>query len=192
MIHTEPIPGADSRIRDKAIRLFNYLKELTELRFDVQRNCDNYEDVIWWAEIPREKECYCVAWDLHKESAFDAWIRVERPRRKRPPLPSAQLREWLAERDINDSSLDVIRSHSTDVLKQIGIVWESVGHLDLFGDQRRDPDWRHEGEDGEDDVDGWTYNVVWWVNRAGLFDVAIVDGSVYIMSDSGQTVESLR
>jgi hypothetical protein len=93
---------------------------------------------------------------------------------------------------INDSSLDVIRSHSTDVLKQIGIVWESVGHLDLFGDQRRDPDWRHEGEDGEDDVDGWTYNVVWWVNRAGLFDVAIVDGSVYIMSDSGQTVESLR
>ena len=62
MTHTEAIPEADSPIRDKAIRLFNYLEELTELRFEVQRNCGSYEEVIWWAEIPREKECYCAAW----------------------------------------------------------------------------------------------------------------------------------
>jgi len=80
----------DGPIRDKAIRLFNYLKELTELRFDVQRNCGNYEDVIWLAEIPREKECYCAAWDLHKDATFDTWIRVERRKRKRPPLPGSQ------------------------------------------------------------------------------------------------------
>ena len=93
-------------IREKSIRLFNYLKELTELRFQVQRNCENYEDVIWWADIPKEKECYCVGWELHKDPTFDAWLRVERPKRKRPPTPNAQLREWLNEREINDSSID--------------------------------------------------------------------------------------
>ena len=98
--------SAGSSTRDKAIRLFTYLKELTMLRSVVQRNCDSYEDVIWWAEIPREKECYCVAWDLHKDATFEAWIRVERPRRKRPPMPGPQLREWLTELEIGDSSLD--------------------------------------------------------------------------------------
>lgn len=99
-------PALSDVVREKSIRLFNYLKELTELRFEVQRNCENYEDVIWWADIPKEKECYCAAWDLHKEPTFDAWVRIERPRRKRPPAPSAQLKEWLNEREINDSSLD--------------------------------------------------------------------------------------
>jgi len=97
---------AHDPIREKSIRLFNYLKELTELRFQVERSCEKYEDVIWWADIPREKECYCAAWDLHKDAAFDAWVRVERPKRKRPPTPGPELREWLNERDINDSSLD--------------------------------------------------------------------------------------
>lgn len=108
MTNVHPIsPSPSSAIRDKSIRLFNYLKELTELRFKVQRNCEDYEDVIWWADIPTEKECYCAAWDLHKDPRIDdAWIRVERPKRKRPPTPGSQLREWLNERDINDSSLD--------------------------------------------------------------------------------------
>lgn len=99
-------PSPRSPIRDKSIRLFTYLKELTVLRSVVQRNCDSYEDVIWWAEIPREKECYCAAWDLHKDATFEAWIRVERPKRKRPPMPGSQLREWLNTVEIGDSSLD--------------------------------------------------------------------------------------
>jgi very-short-patch-repair endonuclease len=97
---------ADSAVREKAVRLFKYLKELTELRADVKRSCDEYDQVVWWAEIPEEKECYCAAWDLGKEAAYDDWIRVERPRRKRPPSPPTSLAPWLSERDISDSSLE--------------------------------------------------------------------------------------
>lgn len=110
---------ANSLMRDKSIRLFTYLKELTVLRSQVQRNCDNYEDVIWWAEIPQEKECYCAAWDLHKDATFEAWIRVERPKRKRPPLPGGQLREWLSDLEIGDSSLDAppLKEHVVTTVK---------------------------------------------------------------------------
>jgi very-short-patch-repair endonuclease len=96
----------DTLVRDRAVRLFTYLKELTELRSDVRRNCDEYDQVIWLAEIPKEKECYCAAWDLGRDPAYDDWLRVERPRRKRPPTPAPVLAPWLTEREISDASLD--------------------------------------------------------------------------------------
>jgi len=98
--------ATEDLVRDKAVRLFTYLKELTELRSDVKRSCDEYDQVIWWTEIPREKECYCAAWDIGREAAYDDWIRVERPRRKRPPSPPASLAPWLSEREVSDSSLE--------------------------------------------------------------------------------------
>ncbi|MGH9326463.1 MAG: AAA domain-containing protein [Terriglobia bacterium] len=98
--------GLEGLIRDRATRLFTYLKELTALRSDVKRNCDEYEQVIWWGEIPREKECYCAAWDLGRESAYEDWIRIERPHRKAPPNPPPTLAPWLNRRDLADSSLD--------------------------------------------------------------------------------------
>jgi very-short-patch-repair endonuclease len=98
--------SGDTLVRDKAVRLFTYLKELTELRSDVRRNCDEYDQVVWWAEIPREKECYCAAWDLGRDAAYDDWLRVERPRRRRPPTPPPVLAPWLSERDIADASQD--------------------------------------------------------------------------------------
>lgn len=97
---------AEDVVRDRAVRLFTYLKELTELRSDVKRSCDEYDQVVWWTEIPREKECYCAAWDIGREAVYDDWIRVDRPRRKRPPSPPASLAPWLSEREIADSSLE--------------------------------------------------------------------------------------
>lgn len=98
--------GLEGLIRDRATRLFTYLKELTELRSDVKRNCDEYEQVMWWSEIPREKECYCAAWDLGRGSAYEDWVRIERPHRKVPPNPPPTLAPWLSRRDLSDSSLD--------------------------------------------------------------------------------------
>ena len=99
-----PTTGADALVRARAVRLFTYLKELTELRSEVKRNCDDYDQVVWWAEIPREKECYCAVWDLGRDAAYDDWLRIERPRRKRPPSPPPILAPWLNERDIVDAS----------------------------------------------------------------------------------------
>ena len=75
------------------------------VRSGVKRNCDDYDQVVWWAEIPREKECYCAAWDLGRDAAYDDWLRIERPRRKRPHRRRLYW-PWLNERDIADASQD--------------------------------------------------------------------------------------
>jgi very-short-patch-repair endonuclease len=117
--------SGDTVVRDKAVRLFTYLKELTELRTDVRRNCDEYDQVVWWAEIPREKECYCAAWELGRDAAYEDWLRVERPRHKRPPTPPTALLPWLSERDVADASQDVPQLRDSIV--------EELGSSDGFG-----------------------------------------------------------
>ena len=114
--------GEDAAVRDKAVRLFKYLKELTELRSEVKRNCDEYEQVVWWAEVPRENECYCAFWDLGREGAYEDWIRIQRPRRKRPPAPTSSLAPWLSEREIADSSLETptLRESIVEELDPVG------------------------------------------------------------------------
>ena len=52
----------EDEIRDRAIRLFTFLRELTELRTTTVRNCDQYEKVIWFDDIPQEVGCDCIAW----------------------------------------------------------------------------------------------------------------------------------
>lgn len=101
--------AGENAVRSRAVRLFTYLKELMELRSEVKRSCEEYDQVVWWAEIPREKECYCVAWDIGREAAYEDWIRVKRPRRKKPPLPPESLAPWLSEREVSDSSLEAPR-----------------------------------------------------------------------------------
>jgi very-short-patch-repair endonuclease len=114
--------GEDTAVRDKAVRLFTYLKELTELRSEVKRNCEEYEQVVWWAEIPRENECYCAFWDLGREGAYEDWVRIQRPRRRRPPIPPSSLAPWLSEREIADSSLETpaLRESIVEELIQAG------------------------------------------------------------------------
>lgn len=83
-------PTTEDVGRDRAVRLFTYLKELTELRSEVKRSCDEYDQVVWWTEIPKENECYCAAWDIGREPAYQDWLRVERPRRKTAAVTSCK------------------------------------------------------------------------------------------------------
>ena len=50
---TMPQPSADLD-RDRAIRLFTFLKRLSELRTKQIRSIDEYERVLWIADIPAE------------------------------------------------------------------------------------------------------------------------------------------
>lgn len=94
-------------IRDHAIRLFIFLKELSELRTKTIRTLDTYEKVLWLADIPRERGCYCAAWFTdHDEELTDTWIRVHKPRLVPPPEVPERLKPWLDLRQVADSSLD--------------------------------------------------------------------------------------
>lgn len=105
---------SDAQVRDRSIRLFTFLKELTELRSRTIRSYDQYEHVLWFHEIPRYQGCHCIAWRISPDDeASDAWLEVSQPRFKKPPDLPAQLKVWIDPGQLPNSSLQVpsIREH---------------------------------------------------------------------------------
>lgn len=95
-------------IRERAIRLFTFLKELSELRTKTIRTVDAYENVLWLTNIPREHGCYCAMWGIDSDQEqTDTWIKVCKPRISPPPKPPKELEPWLDSKQIADSSLDL-------------------------------------------------------------------------------------
>jgi hypothetical protein len=87
--------------RDRAIRLFEYLKRLAELRTRTVRDLDEYTEVVWFAEVPSEPECRVATGVRPADPA--RWLTLERPRRVRPPELPEVLAPWLDRRELEDS-----------------------------------------------------------------------------------------
>ncbi len=104
-------PATSDDLRDKAARLFNYLKEVCQLRFVVVRDCRNYDQVLWFHEIPREPECSSIAWSGPTESS-ESWIEV---RRSPEPVCSAvpnSCKDWVSSTELlNSSQVPRLREH---------------------------------------------------------------------------------
>ena len=82
-------------IRDRAIRLFTYLRELTKLRSKVIRTLDNYDSVLWFSDIPREQGCFTQAWGAEQDGSEEIWLEIKKP--KIPSIPSLpdELLPWI-------------------------------------------------------------------------------------------------
>ncbi|HAG49870.1 MAG: hypothetical protein A2X87_04120 [Deltaproteobacteria bacterium GWC2_42_51] len=98
---------AENVLRNRAIRLFTYLKELTELRTKVVRNLDHYDELIWFSDIPIERGCFCSAWRQPFDYEPELWLRIEKPRFKAPPDPPKNLQPWLESHRIADSGIEM-------------------------------------------------------------------------------------
>jgi len=101
-----------STTRDKAIQLFTYLKELSKLRTTHIKDVAKYDDVLWFSDIPKEKNCHCVAWQLwdqmddEREERVDVWIEVHKPNLKSPPAVPDELEQWIKEDEVSNSTLE--------------------------------------------------------------------------------------
>jgi very-short-patch-repair endonuclease len=95
---------ANSVERDRAIRLFTFLKELSELRTRIVRTLDQYEEVIWLDEIPKASECYCIAWIENSLPQTDIWVEINKPTLFSPPEIPVILQPWLSRTSIRNSS----------------------------------------------------------------------------------------
>ncbi len=107
-------------MRDRAVRLFTFLRELTELRTKTIRRWEQYEQVLWFQDIPREAGCHCIAWpgvDLDEHA--EAWVEVRKPRFKAPPKPPAVAIPWVNLKQVSDSTRESpeIREITVDVAK---------------------------------------------------------------------------
>src|SRR5689334_2972536 len=94
--------GKPDDLRDKAVRLFTYLKEVCQLRFVVVRDCRNYDQILWLHDIPRQPECLCIAWNESTEST-ESWIEVRRGAEPVcPPVPTV-CKDWISPSDLLNS-----------------------------------------------------------------------------------------
>ncbi len=96
----------------KAAQLFTYLKELSNLRMTHRKKVTDYEQVLWFADVPRETGCHCVTWELwDREEAEEAnrgdiWIEVHKPELRSAPEVPDELEPWLDEQQVEDASLE--------------------------------------------------------------------------------------
>ena len=57
---TLPVVTGDE-VRDRAVRLFTFLQEYTQLRARTVLATDVYDEVVWLADTPRLQGCFCAA-----------------------------------------------------------------------------------------------------------------------------------
>jgi len=92
--------------RERAIRLFTFLREFSQLRTKTIRSIDQYEQVLWLSEIPKVPNCYCIAWKPDEASRTDIWIEIQKPKIILPPSVPKTIQPWLNPLDTNNSSIE--------------------------------------------------------------------------------------
>jgi len=130
--HENPHRGKPDELRDKAVRLFTYLKEVCQLRFVVVRDCRNYDQLLWFHDIPREPECFCIAWNGPTETN-ESWIEVRRsPEPACPPIPPV-CKDWV-------SLADLANSAQTPTLRERVLVSVREGEPPRYVELSQQPD----------------------------------------------------
>src|SRR5215472_9760235 len=96
-----PLPlVAPDNVRDRAVRLFTFLREYTQLRASTALAVDSYDEVIWLADVPGLPGCVCAAVEPTRDG--EVWLEVRKPKLVPAPRPPDALRPWLERWD--DSS----------------------------------------------------------------------------------------
>lgn len=95
-------------IRDRSIRLFSYLKELTLLRTPVIYDVRSYEKVFWFHEIPEEPECILSlrGKDYRRD---DTWLEIQKPYIPELPRVPKKMEDWVITHELKKPSSDVPR-----------------------------------------------------------------------------------
>jgi very-short-patch-repair endonuclease len=100
-----PLPNvAADDVRDRAVRLYTFLKEYTQLRAKTVLTTDGYDEVIWLADVPPVAGCFCAAFEQTRDG--EVWLEVRKPRLQPPPIPPDELAVWLDRDRLGESSLD--------------------------------------------------------------------------------------
>lgn len=88
--------------RQRAIKLFQYLSALAELREKAVRDYDSYESTFSFHDLPKEPECFTVAWDTTEHADEDSWLWIKKPKKPPLPQPPGSCKWWYAAKSLED------------------------------------------------------------------------------------------
>jgi very-short-patch-repair endonuclease len=112
--NSQPLRSEHDEEMDRAVRLFQFLRELTLLRTETIRSLDQYSKVLWFHDVPDEPGCVSI-FRLDEELRSDALLEIEQPRFGALPMPSDSLIPWIDYEQLKDSTLQepVVRESRT-------------------------------------------------------------------------------
>jgi transcription elongation GreA/GreB family factor/very-short-patch-repair endonuclease/DNA replication protein DnaC len=94
----------NSTEKSKVIRLVDYLIRLASLRTKIIRDVNEYQNVLWIKDIPRQKGCSTQAWGRDEDFDTDIWIEVQTQRE--PELPSLPplCKDWIGKDSLRNKT----------------------------------------------------------------------------------------
>ncbi len=95
----------DDQTRDRAKRLYQFVRGLIELRHVPTRRYPG-EDVISLVDLPSSPDCSFVARGDFSEDDEDRWLEARCPKIDPYPEPPSILRDWLEPSELSDASQD--------------------------------------------------------------------------------------
>lgn len=92
--------------RNRATKLFTYLREFIQQRSKVIRDMESYEDFIGLSDLPKISGVKCITWTPFnsENDPTEDWIELRKPKRVSPPPLSTELDLWVVKETIIDSS----------------------------------------------------------------------------------------
>jgi len=89
--------------------LFRFLAEVKKLSSPTIRDYDNYDQIIWVSDIPREKGCFTKAWELigqPADTSADNWVEIAKPNLIAPPELPDSLDLFVVEQEWRNSATE--------------------------------------------------------------------------------------
>ena len=85
----------ETSIKQRAIGLFKFLKEIVQLRSVVVRDAKEFIDVLWLTDLPQEDGCYCAGWSQHKDAEDNVWVEIKKQSLPKVPQTPEICSEWI-------------------------------------------------------------------------------------------------
>ena len=104
--------GVTASSESKALRLARYLKEFVGLRSTTVYDLNKYESVLWFSDMPQERECRSPAWNNEFE-AGDPWLVVHKQQFPKPPAPPEIILPWINHQALKRAAAEIPKLRPT-------------------------------------------------------------------------------
>ena len=86
------------------MRLVDYLTRIAQLQTKVVRNVDEYQNVLWLNDVPRQTGCFTQAWGRDEDHDSDIWVEIRRPIEPEVPSVPDVCRVWVRPKSLRNKS----------------------------------------------------------------------------------------
>ena len=97
---------AHNSCKENAKNIFQFLRELSDLKTKKILDVNNFEKVLWLDQVPKEKETYSITHRLSLDPSninnYDKWIEIKKPRIPDCPKPPDPIKDWIKESTLNN------------------------------------------------------------------------------------------